>query len=309
MSNVQRPVRNSITEITRRKLFDELRLAKVNWNGRLSEADFLSRIFDLAQLPSNDHRCSNMAGDINMHCVNFAGDWNDDWVFDDSRLNLLRAPDDLFLCFLCQMVHPIVRSAEKESVALVATFNRHIASDGFEVAPLTYVSKRATYSGRPRLPFPQARTVEARRVADELSSDQVAAQITRMETSVETDPALAIGSAKEFVETLCKGILSAKGEALTGGENLPQLVKRTRDALDLAVDRQTEETLKRTLGALASIAQGIAELRGRLGSGHGHHPAAGRPSTAAARLAVGSAITLGVFLYDVFRQGAVNQTE
>jgi hypothetical protein len=36
----------------------------VNWSGRLGESDFLSRIFDLKNLPSYDHRQKNMAGDM-----------------------------------------------------------------------------------------------------------------------------------------------------------------------------------------------------------------------------------------------------
>jgi hypothetical protein len=291
----------TITEVTRRGLFDELRLTGVSWSGRLGEADFVGRIFDLTHLPSRDHRVTGMAADIVMHRERFY-DWPEDWIYDDSRLNLLRAPDELFLRFLCEMVHPIVRPDETEAAALVATFNRHLAVDGFEIAPATYISGKPIYAGRPRFQSPQVVTGNARRVANALASDQVAAQITRMEASIESDPALAIGSAKEFLETLCKGILTAKGETLTGGETLPQLVKRTRGVLDLDTDAQTGDAIKRTLSALATITQGVAELRGQLGSGHGHHPAAPRPDPVVARLAVGSAITLGVFLYDLFRK-------
>ncbi|MGH6974819.1 MAG: hypothetical protein ACRED7_07565 [Stellaceae bacterium] len=58
---------NEISEITRRNLFDEMRLAKINWSGRLSESDFLGRVFDLDGLPSHDIRFKTMAGDIQMH--------------------------------------------------------------------------------------------------------------------------------------------------------------------------------------------------------------------------------------------------
>lgn len=292
---------NTITEVTRRGLFDELRLAAVNWAGRLGEADFVGRIFDLTLLPSQDHRVSGMASDIHMHRERFI-DWPDDWVFDDARLNLLRAPDERFLRFLCEMVHPIVRPDAAEAMSLVGLFNRHLVADGFEIAPTTYVSGKPIYAGRPRFQSPQVMTVEGRRIADALASDQVAAQITRMEASIESDPALAIGSAKEFIETLCKGILVEKGEVLSGGETLPQLVKRTRSVLGLDTDAQASDTIKRTLSGLAAITQGVAELRGQLGSGHGHHPDAQRPTPIVARLAVGAAITLGVFLYDLFRQ-------
>ena len=292
---------NAITEVTRRGLFDELRLTNVSWSGRLSESDFVGRVVNLSQLPSRDPRVQGMAADIHLHRERFY-DWPDDWVYDDSRLNLLRAPDALLFRFLCEMVHPIVRADESEATALVDVFNRHLIADGYEIAPSTHVSGKPIYVGRQRFQAPQAITAEGRRVADALASDQIAAQITRMETSVATDPALAIGSAKEFLETVCKGIITAKGGTLAGGETLPQLVKRARDMLDLGVDTQTGGTIKRTLSALASITQGVAELRGQLGSGHGHHPSDPRPDPAVARLAVGSAVTLGVFLYDRFQR-------
>jgi hypothetical protein len=129
----------------------------------------------------------------------------------------------------------------------------------------------------------------------------VAAQITRMQTSVDSDPALAIGSAKEFVESICKAILTARGVTLTGKEDLPKLVYQMRDALGLTSSKRTDETLRNTLGALATMTQGIAELRGQLGTGHGATPDAPRPPVPVARLAVGLATTLGVFLWDAHR--------
>lgn len=292
---------NVISEVTRRNLFDELRLGKVNWSGRLSESDFLlARVFDLAQLPSYDRRCSDMAGDIFMHRENFI-DWDDDWVYDDSRLNLLRCPDEMLLTFLCEMIHPVVRPEQDEASQLVGLFNRHLAADGFEVTPRTYISGRPIYAGRTRFQDIGHATAPAKKVAGELSSDHIAAQITRMEASVESDPALAIGSAKEFVESVCKGILAARGATLSGGENLQQLVRMTREELSLASTSQADETLRKTVNALATVTQGIAELRGQFGSGHGHHPAAPRPRPEVARLAVGAAVTLSVFLYEVHR--------
>jgi len=290
---------NAISEVTRRGLFDELRMTQVNWSGRLGESDFLGRVFDLTSLPSRDHRYSDMAGDIFQHRERNL-DWPDDWVFDDSRLNLLRCDDEVLLRFLCEIIHPIVRSDEKQAQQLVETFNRHLAVDGFEIVPRTMISGRAVYAARARGNTPAAITSDVRRVANALSSDQVFAQITRIETSITADPALAIGSAKEFVETLCKGILTAKGEVLLGSETLPQLVKRVRTVLGLELDGATGDTVKRMLSALATLTQGVAELRGQLGSGHGHHPSTAQPSPTVARLAVGAATTLGVFLFDLY---------
>lgn len=293
---------NAISDVTRRNLFDELRLTNVEWAGRLDEAQFLTRIFDLSGLRSNDSRYRTMAADVNQHRVAWGPvDWGDDWVYDDARLNLLRCPDDVFLRFLCEMVHPIVRADAEEVERLVQTFNRHLATDGYELAPATYISGHPIFVGRQRLQSLPLQTGHARQVADDLSSTQVASQITRMETSIISDPALAIGSAKEFVETICKGILGDLGERLTGNENLPKLVKLACEGMDLSPNSTTADTLSRTLHTLATLTHGIAELRGQLGSGHGRHPAAETPQPKVARFAVNAAIALGVFLYETHK--------
>ena len=111
-----------ITEITRRNILDAMALGKVNWSGRLAEDDFLGRIFDLDHLPSNDHRFKTMRRDIWQHRVNNPNDWEDDWAFTDSRLNLLHGSDEIFLRFLCETVHPVVRAEEDDGAQLVAIF-------------------------------------------------------------------------------------------------------------------------------------------------------------------------------------------
>lgn len=70
-----------------------------------------------------------------------------------------------------------------------------------------------------------------------------------METAIERDPALALGSAKQFVESICKGILTARKLTPTGSETLPQLVKAVRQALDLSISAKTSDTLKQTYAA------------------------------------------------------------
>ncbi|MDP1751866.1 MAG: abortive infection family protein [Reyranella sp.] len=291
----------AISEITRRNLFDELRIGNVNWSGRLGESDFLGRVFDLRNLPSNDHRCSNMASDIALHRENF-DDWGGiDWVYDDSRLNLLRCLDETFLSFLTEMVHPVVRSTNDEIRQLVEVFNRHLAADRFEIVPRTYISGKPIFAARARVLSVDQGTAPAKKIADEFSSEHIVAQINRMESSAVNDPALAIGTSKEFVETICKGILAERNVTLSGSEDIPGLVRMTRKTLGLSVEKRTEETLQRTLSALATLTQGIAELRGQLGSGHGPHPNAPKATSEVAWLAVRSAIALGVFLYESHR--------
>jgi hypothetical protein len=78
-----------ISQITRRDIADAITVEGVNWNGRLEESEFLSRIFDLNSLPSTDSRFKDAAGDIWQHRVNNPEDWTDDWIFRDERFNLM----------------------------------------------------------------------------------------------------------------------------------------------------------------------------------------------------------------------------
>jgi AbiJ N-terminal domain 3 len=68
------------SEITRRDIVDALSAKNINWNGRLEESEFLSRLFNIESLPSTDPRFKNAAGDIWQHRVN-NDDWENNWVF------------------------------------------------------------------------------------------------------------------------------------------------------------------------------------------------------------------------------------
>jgi hypothetical protein len=54
--------------------------------------------------------------------------------------------------------------------------------------------------------------VSNRNIASVLGAPTVHNQIARINASIETDPSLAIGTAKEMVETTCKTILADLGE-------------------------------------------------------------------------------------------------
>ena len=57
-----------------------------------------------------------------------------------------------------------------------------------------------------------------------IDSEQIQLSITRMLSSIDDDPELAIGTAKEFVETMCKTILDEIGIARTGRDQIPELI-------------------------------------------------------------------------------------
>lgn len=139
--------------------------------------------------------------------------------------------------------------------------------------------------------------------ADALSADYLAAQIDRLSEAVEQDSDLAIGQAKELVETCCKTILQANGESDYERLDLVPLVKKTMTHLQLLPEDIPEtargsKTIKAVLGNLAMIAQGMAELRNLYGTGHGKHAQHKRLPVRHARMAVGAATTLAAFLFE-----------
>lgn len=136
-----------------------------------------------------------------------------------------------------------------------------------------------------------------------LDESYLTSQVDRLAEAVEQDPDLAIGQAKELVETCCKTILAASGESGYDRLDLVRLVRRTMKRLQLLPDDIPErargvKTIKAVLGNLATISQGMAELRNLYGTGHGKHASHKRLPIRHARLAVGAATTLAAFLFE-----------
>jgi hypothetical protein len=139
--------------------------------------------------------------------------------------------------------------------------------------------------------------------AKQLDANYLAEQIRRLEASVETDPSLAIGTAKELIETCCKTILAERGKPVVGTPDMPTLTKATFKELKLVPDGIPEsargsDVIKRLLSNLGTIGNGLAELRGLYGTGHGKHGKASGLSSRHAKLAVGAAATLATFLFE-----------
>ncbi|HZZ32906.1 MAG TPA: hypothetical protein VFE10_13045 [Phenylobacterium sp.] len=137
---------NAISEVTRTGIFDHFELESIGWSGRLTDAEFLARLYDLRRMPSNDYRFKDAAGDIYQHTVANADDWSRDWVFYDSRFNLRYASDAEFLRFLCETVHPIVRPFTAQARELVAAFNRHLEVDGWRLVEQSQVSSKPIFA-------------------------------------------------------------------------------------------------------------------------------------------------------------------
>lgn len=302
-----RQASNSLSETTRRNIIDGLRIEKVVWNGRLDEVEFLARLFELEKMPSTDSRHKDAAGDIWRHCVNNPGDWGDDWVYTDARFNLLKGPTETFLQFLCEMAHPVVRPERDAALTLVKHFNDQLRQESWELF------EEEKIAGRPRFSYRNLRVAgnrsvsRARTVADALNAAWMQKEIERLENSIERDPALAIGTAKELVESCCKSILTKRGVEFSRGSDLGDLAKLLTKELQLVPEGISDEVkgaenIKLILRNLTSLTHNLAQLRGLYGSGHGRDGKYRGLEARHARLAVASAVAFIDFVSDTYRQ-------
>lgn len=160
---------NKITEITRRDIIDIIRSGcagtyeerkfddyereyfeeipceySMCYYGRLTELEFLSRVYDLKSMPSTDSRFKNAEGDIRQHTIN-NDDWDENWVFSDPRFQLNSGSDESLLKFLCQMFHPIVRREDQPWAEILKVINQLLRYDGYELYEENHISGRAIY--------------------------------------------------------------------------------------------------------------------------------------------------------------------
>lgn len=292
-----RHAKGDVSRATRQNIIDGLKIDQVAWSGRLEDVEFLQRLYDLESLPSNDSRFPNAAGDIWQHRVNNPFDWPDDWIYEDARFNLMQGSTDAFLRFLCEMVHPVVRPDRNEALKLVQHFNDQLRVEGWNLV------EEEKIAGRPRFIAKRAQVAggrsvsRARTVADALDAGWMQKEIERLENAVERDPALAIGTAKELVETCCKTILSKRGVDVSRKADLPELTKLLAKELKLVPEGISDqakgaETIRLILRNLSALTQYLAELRGLYGSGHGRDGKHRGLEPRHARLAVGAAVAL-----------------
>jgi hypothetical protein len=140
-----------------------------------------------------------------------------------------------------------------------------------------------------------------------LNANHLTEQIRRLEAAVESDPSLAIGTAKELIETCCKTILAERGKPVAGAPDVSTLTKATLKELKLVPEGVSDaargaDVIKRLLSNLGTIGNGLAELRGLYGTGHGKHGSTTGLGTRHAKLAVGAAATLTVFLFETHKE-------
>lgn len=132
--------------------------------------------------------------------------------------------------------------------------------------------------------FDKLENLQARGGAPELTSASLSNlrdptaildNLNRIRRAISVDPAQAVGSAKELIESTAKVVLLERGQTVDDKADLPALVKQAQQALQLHPSQITPgpdgtDAVKKILGGVSAIAIGVAELRNRgYGTGHG----------------------------------------
>ncbi|WP_445990182.1 abortive infection family protein [Chromobacterium haemolyticum] len=291
----------------RQEIVDFFRIEKISWSGVLDEVEFLQRLYDLEELPSTDSRFKTASGDIWQHRVNNPDDWPDDWIFSDHRFRLIDGPTEVFLRFLCEVVHPLVRPNRNDCLRLVNLINDLIQLHGWKLVEDEPLAGRPRFIPR-QIKLSVGRSVSrARSVADALDAGWMQKEIERLERAVESDPALAIGTAKELVETCCKTILTKLNIEFGKAADINDLTKLLAKALKLVPEGISNEAkgvenVRLILRNLSALPGYLTELRGLYGTGHGRDGKHRGLEPRHARLAVGAAVVFIDFVTETFRQ-------
>jgi hypothetical protein len=193
---------------------------------------------------------------------------------------------------LLRVFESVIDKVKSYNPTHAETLGNHLVRDGL---------KRV--EGRFELPADSENLRPLVLVANQLTAEQILTQIDRLRRSIDTDPALAIGTAKELVESTCKTILADAGVSLPGTLDVGDLVKETMKHLKLVPDNvpnsaRGAEAVKKTLRSLSAIVNGMAEMRNLYGSGHGPSGRVRGLTSRHARLSVGAATTLAMFLFE-----------
>lgn len=152
---------NNITEITKRSIFELFKNGYTQYDhffnrnthfayhyyGRLSEIEFLKKLYPLDKMPGKYEGYENAEQDIIKHTIA-----NDDyefcWVFNDERFELKNGDDTKYLNFICAIFHPENRDENGKWYSFLERVNDLIKQDGYELYEEKKISGKSVYSHR-----------------------------------------------------------------------------------------------------------------------------------------------------------------
>lgn len=186
--------------------------------------------------------------------------------------------------------HTSISEDYKEETIKVLT--KGLKKDGFE------------FNGSTIVPIGKVDFEQIKETTSILDKVHFQEQIERIKKSIDSDPELAIGSAKELIESTLKTILTELSVSYNRKDDIPKLLKETQKALKLVpsdIDDAIKgaNIIKTLLSNLGQVVLKLNELRNLYGTGHGREKKKGL-NERHARLAVGSSITLCNFLLETY---------
>ncbi|MGX1810881.1 abortive infection family protein [Nocardia sp. NPDC055321] len=129
---------------------------------------------------------------------------------------------------------------------------------------------------------------------------ELRAELRRIEAALDSDPAVAIGRAKNLLEATAKAVLTARGEDFAPTTTVAHLTTAAAKALGL--DKRTaaahDQKLAGLLGRLGAVAAGVIEYRNAAGEGHHHGHIPDQLELRHGRLAVRAATAWSAFMLD-----------
>lgn len=140
-----------------------------------------------------------------------------------------------------------------------------------------------------------SRTVEAMIRERDLPGLEI--EFRRALQTVDTDPPTAITAASSILETLCRLYIEAHSLPMPRDLSLGPLYAIVRQHLGIGPAGIVSDDLRKILGGMNAVTDGVGSLRTHAGSAHGHgHPIPIEPRHA--RLAVHAAHTVVIFILD-----------
>ncbi|MBF6369225.1 hypothetical protein IU469_26435 [Nocardia puris] len=258
-----------ITRSNRRAIAEVLTL-QYRWNGAMSEHGFLNELYDLHRMPSTDSRREfNTAYlDIEKHRA-YNDDWDGPgWVFADPRFDLYGCSDQQFGEFLELVVSGRARPGATGPL-LAGELNKLLATDGY-VLDLVSTGKYVCQKIGFKPPVPPSVRVTPLKLSDRSSLDVHLTHIEQDLIGAKYDG--VVTGCKDLLETLMKLILDERRVSYTPSDGMTELYAKIRDELDLtnilvpSSPKCSEFEAKGLSNAIAMVAQ----LRNKVGRGHGH---------------------------------------
>lgn len=293
-----------ISFYSKRDIKDLLINGDFNYYGRQSEIQFLSYFVDIYNLPSDDSRYETMEEDIIQHTIN-NDDWANDWIFEDRRINLFR-DEQLFVEFVERIFHPEVRENESQWKPYLEEINKILKNDNLILVAAESISGRSIYKIE-AIDSNKLINTYSEEIKVKFSSDYINSQIDIMLANVEHNPNIAIGKAKELIESTAKTILDEMDIEYKKDIDFTPLVKKVIEELDLSASQQDKDKEEgriaaKILGNFSGVSQSMSELRNAYGDGHGKTKSFKSLPPRYARLAIGTATTVVYFLWDTYQE-------